>query len=141
MKNTLLAFLITSPLLLTSCATTDDAERTGQPAPEVKDTEPKPKEVWKCFDNSDLITQKVYGTTAPVLVTATVGPEKASGKVHVAGVMYDAVYSVKGFIRKWNFGHESPTEYMFTIKPDGKGSYYEGANLLPSIFMECKRSN
>jgi len=143
MKNTLFAFLLTSSLLLTSCVTTNEAnitENTQIPA-ELKGV--KAKEIWMCFDKSDLIDLSVYGTPAKVLVTAIVEQKQTLGKIHVAGVTYNTSYSVNGFIRRWDFGGKGRDEYAFLIEPDGDGAYYDFTKskkkVRASLVLECKK--
>lgn len=140
MKNTLLTFLLVSPLLLTSCATTNEANITEATQIPTKLNGVKAKEVWLCYDKSDLIDQDVYGKKAKVLVTATVGSKQPSGKIYVAGVSYDTSYSVNGFIRRWDWD-----EYSFLIEPDGDGAYYDFTKkkkgVSPSLVLKCKQSN
>lgn len=51
------------------------------------------------------------------------------GFVVVAGTSHNALYSVQGFNRRWDFGpSDRPGNYAFIIEPDGTGLYYEFMN-------------
>lgn len=81
-------------------------------------------EKWRCFDRSDYDKK----TTLVKLTRVTEDGEKSGfGEVSVAGVIHKALFQVKGFNRRWDFGKE-PTgsySYAFVIFPDGNGAYYD----------------
>jgi hypothetical protein len=84
-----------------------------------------------------------------VLVEASIFPGSEFGLVQVAGKDYLAIYELKGFNHRWDFGsnvEENGFEYSFVIKPDGTGLYIDFSNaesgklVRPSQLYICKQT-
>ncbi len=96
-----------------------------------------PVEVWECKDSS------VSASWNEILVTATIEPSRKKGNITVAGVTRTALYRVKGFNRRWDFGRRrSGYRYAFVIEPNGDASYYDFGGkkrTKPSNFFKCRK--
>ena len=100
--------------------------------------EAKDIDTWECGETHDSET----------LVKATVNESGSAGKIIVAGVTYNAKYTVAGFNRRWDFEKEKNGSftYAFVIKPNGDAFYvdFSGKNLKEkqssSMYFECQKS-
>jgi hypothetical protein len=95
-------------------------------------------ESWECQEKS-------YGNWSKILVQATVGSDRVSGKIHVAGIIHDATFEVNGFNRRWNFdlSDDNTYDFAFIIKPNGDASYYDFSTekqTKPSLFLYCRET-
>ena len=100
---------------LTGCETLPLTEaELGEPPPEIPDG----GERWICRSDR-------HGATGDGHVVLTRdGPQDSGmgfGQVLVAGVTHDAMFSVQGVNRRWDWNGVKDT---MLIKPGGKGSYY-----------------
>ena len=100
---------------LTGCETLPLTEaELGEPPPEIPDG----GERWVCRSDR-------YGATGDEHVVLTRdGPQDSGmgfGQVLVAGVTHNAMFSVQGVNRRWDW---NGAKDMMIIKPGGKGSYY-----------------
>ncbi len=142
--------LTTIGVLLSPLAVADDE------APTLEATE-----TWKCYSIFDYDHEKVLAdlerwTLPPEaqdaflkelgLATDLEVPDSLElGLVKVAGVEYAAMFMVEGFNREWVFGPNG-ADYMFQIKPDGTGHYFDfsnvpsGENTTSSQTYECDMS-
>jgi len=65
-----------------------------------------------------------------IAVTAT-GNDDATGKIHAAGVTYEAWYHIEGFTRRWDFvlNENEKYNYAFEIQVDGSALYFDFTTL------------
>jgi hypothetical protein len=77
-------------------------------------------ETWEC--------QELYGNWSKIFVNASFDETGVFGTIQVAGTEQKAVYSVKGFDRRWDFDYNTESNsfnYSLIIKPNGKAYYYD----------------
>ena len=96
-------------------------------------------EKWRCFDGKYTVSEN---STVLVELSGRIatGETVGSGQIWVGGVVWDAVFKIAGFNRRWNFGEE--LKYSFIIEPDGSGGYFdfkgrEFERVLPSQTYNC----
>ena len=93
----------------------------------------KPVERWKCYSPMDFFggKEKVIVKALRYEMSKEIAAPFTRGEIHVAGQVYKASFTVEGFDRTWYFGPledldaDKPTVFMFSIRPDGIGFYYD----------------
>jgi hypothetical protein len=58
-----------------------------------------PVETWECKDYMESGWKNI-------IVVATIDEDRATGSIEVAGTTQPTIYHVKGFNRRWDFGHK-----------------------------------
>ena len=87
-------------------------------------------ETWECKEMRDRVWN--------VVVLAQVLRQGNAGYIRVAGITHSALFRVKGFTRRWDFGasRDGTFDYAFVIEPSGKASYYEFEGVYPGQRVE-----
>ncbi len=98
----------------------------------------EPKEMWRCFDETDFNHRNVLLTLTRL---------ESNGEVSVAGTTHAAEFQVQGLNRRWDFGpdDDGTFDYMFLIEPGGTGLYYDfsrstDGTARPSQRFRCEQS-
>ena len=96
-------------------------------------------EVWSCFEQ--------WGDRSTTLFALT-RYEGRKGRVDVAGASHEAVFSVAGLNRRWEWGEltaEGAYRYAVVLEPNSRAAYTdftfaEKGNAEPSRYYSCERS-
>jgi hypothetical protein len=100
-------------------------------------------ETWECrLKSENLAPTSATASDNTVLVTAEADAQYSLGRIRLADVEYQAVYGMKGFDRRWDFGNDGNNAYNYTliISPDGSGMYYDFSSArrsAPKMYFAC----